>query len=45
MLKEAFPDYIAPTSAKQMGDYIADFILFGQKSFAGKVLPVSISTP
>ena len=45
MLKEAFPDYIAPTSAKQMGDYIADFILFGQKSFVGKVLPVSISTP
>ncbi len=45
MLKEAFPDYLAPTSAKQMGDYIADFILFGQKSFVGKVLPVSISTP
>jgi NAD(P)-dependent dehydrogenase (short-subunit alcohol dehydrogenase family) len=45
VLKEAFPDYLAPTSAKQMGDYIADFILFGQKSFVGKVLPVSISTP
>jgi hypothetical protein len=45
MLKEAFPDYLAPTSANQMGDYIADFILFGQKSFVGKVLPVSISTP
>tara|TARA_Y100000389_G_C17438128_1_gene506812 strand:+ start:1035 stop:1568 length:534 start_codon:yes stop_codon:yes gene_type:complete len=45
MLKEAFPDYSAPTSSEQMGDYLADFVLFGQKSFAGKVLPVSISTP
>lgn len=45
MLKEAFPDYLAPTTSKQMGSYISEFVLFGHKSFAGRVLPVTISTP
>ena len=45
MLKEAFPDYDAPTSPYQMGGYISEFVLFGHKSFAGRVLPVTISTP
>ena len=45
MLKEAFPDYSAPTTSGQMGNYISEFVLFGHKSFAGRVLPVTISTP
>lgn len=45
MLKEAFPDYQAPTTAAEMGAYIADFSLNGNKLFNGKVLQVSNSTP
>ncbi|MFK7782151.1 SDR family NAD(P)-dependent oxidoreductase [Psychroserpens sp.] len=45
MLKEAFPDYQAPTTAKEMADYIQDFALNGNKYYNGKVLQVSNSTP
>lgn len=45
MLDEAFPGYKAPVSAKQMGEFIADFALNGQKYYNGKILPVSLSTP
>ena len=45
MLKEAFPDYEAPTSAKEMAGYIQDFALTGNKFYNGKVLQVSSSTP
>ncbi|WP_304145615.1 SDR family oxidoreductase [Mesoflavibacter zeaxanthinifaciens] len=45
MLEEAFPGYIAPTTAKEMADYIADFSLNGQKYYNGKLLQVSNSTP
>lgn len=45
MLKEAFPDYQAPTTAIEMATYIADFALNGNKLFNGKVLQVSNSTP
>ena len=45
MLEEAFPGYIAPTTAKEMADYIADFSLNGQKYYNGKMLQVSNSTP
>lgn len=45
MLKEAFPDYQAPTTAAEMAEYIADFALNGNKLFNGKVLQVSNSTP
>ena len=45
MLKEAFPDYQAPTTAAEMAEYIADFSLNGNKLFNGKVLQVSNSTP
>lgn len=45
MLKEAFPDYQAPTTAAEMAEYIADFSLNGDKLFNGKVLQVSNSTP
>ncbi|WP_323789332.1 SDR family oxidoreductase [Psychroserpens sp.] len=45
MLKEAFPDYQAPTSAKEMAEYIQEFSLNGNKFYNGKVLQVSNSTP
>ncbi|BAO74841.1 SDR family NAD(P)-dependent oxidoreductase [Winogradskyella sp. PG-2] len=45
MLKEAFPDYEAPTTALEMASYINDFALTGNKYYNGKVLQVSNSTP
>ncbi len=45
MLQEAFPDYQAPTTAKEMATYIHDFSLNGNKYYNGKVLQVSNSTP
>ena len=45
MLAEAFPGYEAPTTAQEMGKFIADFALSGHHFFNGKILPVSQSTP
>lgn len=45
MLQEAFPGYEAPISPKEMGNYIYDFALTGNKYFNGKVLQVSSTTP
>ncbi|MGB3605630.1 MAG: SDR family oxidoreductase [Psychroserpens sp.] len=45
MLKEAFPDFDAPTTAKQMASYIQEFALNGNAFYNGKVLQVSNSTP
>jgi len=45
MLAEAFPNYKAPTTAEQMGEFIANFSMNGKAFFNGKILPVSISTP
>jgi len=45
MLKEAFPDYEAPVSAKEMAQYICDFSLNGGRFINGKVISVSSSTP
>ncbi|WP_111685567.1 SDR family NAD(P)-dependent oxidoreductase [Winogradskyella tangerina] len=45
MLKEAFPDYQAPTTALEMATYIMDFALTGNNYYNGKVLQVSNSTP
>lgn len=45
MLKEAFPDFQAPTSALEMAEYIYEFSLNGNKYYNGKVLQVSNSTP
>jgi NAD(P)-dependent dehydrogenase (short-subunit alcohol dehydrogenase family) len=45
MLKEAFPGYEAPISAKEMADYIFNFALSGNKFYNGKVLQVSSTTP
>ena len=45
MLAEAFPGFEAPVSAKQMGNYIADFIIRGHQFYNGKVLPVALNDP
>lgn len=45
MLAEAFPDYQAPVSAKEMANYIYDFTLTGGKFHNGKIIQVSSSTP
>jgi short-subunit dehydrogenase len=45
MLNEAFPGYKAPVSAKEMGDYIYNFALTGNKFYNGKILQVSSTTP
>ena len=45
MLESAFPGYIAPLSASDMGEFIADFALNGHKYFNGKILPVSVTNP
>lgn len=45
MLAEAFPGYLASTSAKEMAAFIADFALNKGGFFNGKILPVSNSTP
>lgn len=45
MLKEAFPDFQATTTAMEMAEYIGDFALNGNKYYNGKVLQVSNSTP
>jgi NAD(P)-dependent dehydrogenase (short-subunit alcohol dehydrogenase family) len=45
MLNQAFPGYHAPLSASEMGAFISNFALTGNKFFNGKILPVSLSTP
>lgn len=45
MLEEAFPGYQAPTTALEMGQYIYEFSLSGNKYYNGKLLQVSNSTP
>lgn len=45
MLQEAFPGYEAPTSAKEMADYIFNFALTGNQYHNGKIIQVSSSTP
>lgn len=45
MLAEAFPGYVAPVTAPEMGRFIADFVQNGHRFFNGKVLPVALSTP
>ena len=45
MLEAAFPGYKAPTTAKEMATYIAEFALTGNKYYNGKLLQVSSSTP
>ncbi len=45
MLQEAFPGYNAPTTAKEMADYIMNFALTGNKHYNGKIMQVSSTTP
>jgi hypothetical protein len=45
MLESAFPGYRAPVDANEISEFIAWFLLNGQKFFKGKILPVSISNP
>lgn len=45
MLRAAFPDFQAPTTADEMGAFVAEFALRGHKLFNGKVLPVASTTP
>jgi NAD(P)-dependent dehydrogenase (short-subunit alcohol dehydrogenase family) len=45
MLEEAFPDYQAPVTAKEMAAYIFDFALTGNQFYNGKILQVSSTTP
>lgn len=45
MLRDAFPGYQAPTDAKTMGAFIADFTRNAHKLLNGKTLPISSSTP
>ena len=45
MLAEAFPGYLAKTSAQEMADFISDFAMNKGLFFNGKIIPVSNSTP
>ena len=45
MLKEAFPGYEAPTSAKEMAEKIVDFAINYGNIMNGKIIPFSVSTP
>jgi len=45
MIENAFPGYNAPVTATDMGKFVADFALNGNKVFNGKVLPVALTTP
>lgn len=45
MLSAAFPGYKAPTSAKQMAEFIANFALQAGKLMNGKIIAVSSSNP
>lgn len=45
MLRSAFPNYKAPLTAEEMGEYLAEFACSGSKYYNGKILPISVSTP
>lgn len=45
MLEEAFPGYVAPTSANDMANYIFNFSIHNQGVVKGKVMPVSSTNP
>jgi short-subunit dehydrogenase len=45
MLQKAFPDYKAPLSAEEMGKFVADFAVSGNRFFNGKILPVALTRP
>jgi len=45
MLKEAFPSYKAPTTSKEMAEYITHFLLNQHQVMNGQIIPVRISNP
>ena len=45
MLKKAFPDFKASTTAQEMANYIYEFSIAGYKFLNGKIVSVSSSTP
>lgn len=45
MLEEAFPGLQVPTTAEEMGGWIAEFLWKGHRLFNGKILPVSLQDP
>ena len=45
MLAQAFPGYEAPTSPKQMANFIANFAEHSGQLLNGKIIPVSASNP
>jgi NAD(P)-dependent dehydrogenase (short-subunit alcohol dehydrogenase family) len=45
MLEEAFPGIEAPLTAKEMGNYIANFAIEGSTFYNGKILPVALEDP
>ena len=45
MLEEAFPGYKSPVSAREMGEFIGNFAVTGNRLFNGKILPIAVTTP
>ena len=45
MLTKAFPGYNAPVTSAEMGMFISDFALNGNRFFNGKIIPVALTTP
>jgi short-subunit dehydrogenase len=45
MLKQAFPHFKAPVTAKEAAQFVAYFAVNGQKYFNGKILQMALSTP
>lgn len=45
MLEAAFPGFVAPVSAEEMAQFIADFSLTAHAWMHGRVIPVSLTTP
>ena len=45
MLETAFPGYVAPLTAPEMAEYIAEFALNAHRFMHGKIIPVSLTTP
>jgi len=45
MLNKAFPGFTAPVSPSEMGEFVAEFAVNGNKFFNGKILPVALSVP
>jgi NAD(P)-dependent dehydrogenase (short-subunit alcohol dehydrogenase family) len=45
MLRDAFPNYQAPTNPKEMAIFIKQFAENAHHYMNGKIVPVSISTP